>query len=345
MNANASRPVRRRPSARVRRRRALVLVIAGALAFGAVYLASGRSTPKRAVSKRSRSTGTEPAPLTRLEATPAVWQLPAPISRAVVVPDGRSMIVLGGLDGAQTSASGVVRVDAATGVSTTMGSLAFATHDAAGAVIGGKYFVFGGGEQVSVDTVQAVGSDGSAAIVGHLPQPRSDLSSVTIGSTVYLVGGYDGTTATREVLATTDGTTFRVVAQLPIGVRYAAVGAVGQTLYVFGGEWAGIESDAVQAIDTRTGRARIAGHLPAPLTEAVAVNFGGSLYVVGGRSRGVASAGILRFDPTTARFSRAGSLPSGVANAAIAVVGGSAYLVGGESTAPVSGVVVLTPTT
>jgi outer membrane protein assembly factor BamB len=322
----------------------LVILVVAAIALGVFRLTTSQSPTRGSASRHSSNTLPRRRPATHLEATPAVWQLAAPVSRAVALSDGRNMIVLGGLDASQTSASGVYRIDPTTGVSAAMGSLAFATHDAAGAVVGQRYFVFGGGEQVSVDTVQSVGSDGRAAIVAHLPQPRSDLAAARIGGTVYLVGGYDGTTATRDVLATSDGTTFRVVAQLPIGVRYPAVSAIGRRLYVFGGEWAGTESNAVQVVDSQTGRSSVAGHLPAPLTEASAVSLGGSVYVVGGRSRGAATAGILRFDPAKVRFSAAGSLPSPVANAAIVVIGQSAYLVGGEATAPVSGVVVLTRT-
>lgn len=284
-------------------------------------------------------------PVTHLDATPAVWQLAAPVSRAVALSDGHNVIILGGLDSSQSSASGVFRIDPSSGAAAPMGSLPFATHDAAGAVIQQRYFVFGGGEQQTVDTVQSVGPDGHAAVVAHLPQPRSDLASARIGSTVYLVGGYDGTAATRDVLATSDGTTFRVVGQLPIGVRYPAVSAVGARLYVFGGEWAGTESATVQVVDTQTGRSSVAGHLPAPRTAAAAVTLGGSVYVVGGRSGGVPTSSILRFDPTKIQFSAAGALPSPVANAAIVAVGNTAYLVGGEASAPVSGVVMLTQST
>ena len=45
---------------------------------------------------------------------------------------------------------------------------------------------------------------------GRLPQPRSDASAVVIGRTAYVVGGYDGTNADPHVLATTNGSTFRV---------------------------------------------------------------------------------------------------------------------------------------
>ena len=79
---------------------------------------------------------------------------------------------------------------------------------------------------------------------------------MTIGSSVYLVGGYDGTNPTRDVLVTTDGVQFRTVAQLPIGVRYPAVTALGDKVFVFGGELNGSQSSSVQEIDLPTLGAR-----------------------------------------------------------------------------------------
>src|SRR5207237_892922 len=151
----------------------------------------------------------------------------------------------GGLRGDQTTTSAVSRLDPSTGALTPAGSLAEATHDAAGGVINQQQIVFGGGAQRVSNAVQELHPNGPATIVGHLPRPRADLGAVTIGSTVYLVGGYDGTNGTRDVLATTDGRAFRTVAVLPTAVRYPAVAAVDNTIYVFGGEWAGNESNVL----------------------------------------------------------------------------------------------------
>ena len=67
---------------------------------------------------------------------------------------------------------------------------------------------------------------GAGAVAGQLPQPRSDLATTTVGRTDYIVGGYDGTTYDPSVLATTDGTHFTSVANLPVPVRYPAVVAL-----------------------------------------------------------------------------------------------------------------------
>ena len=238
-------------------------------------------------------------PVVHLLAASAGWQLPSPLSRAVAFSDGNGIIIAGGLDSGQNTVSTVVRIDANSGAATAAGSLAVPAHDAAGGVIGGQRYVFGGGAQHVSDVVQVLQPNGPSTVVGHLPQPRADLAAVTIGSSVYLVGGYDGTNATLAVLATSDGVQFRTVAQLPVGVRYPAVAAIGDKVFVFGGELNGSESSAVQEIDVHAGSARVIGDLPSPRTEAAAVQLGGSIYVAGGLAGGSASSDVLRFDPQT----------------------------------------------
>jgi outer membrane protein assembly factor BamB len=146
------------------------------------------------------------------------------------------------------------------------------------------------------------------------------------------------------VLATTNGTSFRTVARLAQPVRYPAVAALDGKLYVFGGEWNNVASKAIQVIDTATG-AEQTSTLPEARTQASAFTLGGAIYLTGGLVGSAPSADILRFDPRTQRFTAMGSLPNPVADAASAVADGVAYLVGGESNAPMSGIVVLQPTT
>jgi hypothetical protein len=75
-------------------------------------------------------------------------------------------------------------------------------------------------------------------VIGHLPVALSDLSAAVVGRTVYLVGGYDGNTPRPEIYATTDGRTFRTMAALPLGLRYAAVTVLGATAVIAGGQTA-----------------------------------------------------------------------------------------------------------
>ena len=186
--------------------------------------------------------------------TPAPYQLPSGLSREVVLPHGPDLLIAGGLTVRGTSTATVRRLNPATGSTTRMGRLAVPTHDAAGATVGGRTFVFGGGEQASVATVQevtgpaararAATTPGSPMVTGRLPRPRSDLTAVTQGGTTYLLGGYDGTTYDATVLATPDGRRFTVAARLPVPVRYPAVAVLGRQIWVFGGQTShGITND------------------------------------------------------------------------------------------------------
>jgi outer membrane protein assembly factor BamB len=280
----------------------------------------------------------------RIDASLSPALLPEPRSRAVAVPVGSSLYVAGGI-GAQQATMPDVFLFSSPSTVTTTAPLAVATHDAAAAAIGGRVLVFGGGAQAVNDVVQQSTGGGAFTIIGHLPAPRADFGAVTLGDTAYLVGGYDGTSPAQDVLATTDGTSFRTIARLATPVRYPALAARGQTIYVFGGEWNGVASSAVQAIDTATGQASNVGTLPSARTQASAFTLDGALYLAGGLDGGIPSADILRFDPTTGRFASVGSLPNPVADAASAVVGNTAYLVGGEASAPLSAIDVLRTTT
>ena len=285
------------------------------------------------------------SPSLALQVTPAPYQLPAAISRENVLADGARLLILGGLTSPSTSTDAVTALDPVTGATQAAGRLTAATHDAAGAMLGGRPFVFGGGTATSVATVQAVTPGHLAAVAGQLPSARSDLNGVTVGSVAYLVGGYDGTAESPSVLATGDGRHFRTAARLPVPVRYAAVAALGTQIWVFGGRTANGPTSAVQRIDPGTGRASVVGHLPQPVEGASAVTLDGQIYVAGGRVAAGPGAGasaslttsgsVLILDPGTGRLSPAGQLPVPVAYAGAAVAGGTAaggtaYLIGGN---------------
>ncbi len=264
----------------------------------------------------------------------APWQLPSPLSRLVVVPDGAGAILAGGLTPADTSTNEVSTLDLSTGRVHRVGTVPQGFHDAAGAVIAGRVVIFGGGSVASTSTVQEIAESGRhrSAVIGHLPQPRSDLSAVTLGGAVYLLGGYTGVTPLADVLRTTDGTTFTKVATLPVTVRYAAVAALGSSIWVFGGEHGATPTRAIQRIDPTTGTAKVVGRLPAARSDAVAMVIDGRVFVVGGRGpRGQALTEVDELNPSRARVRVVAKLPAPVADAASIVAGSTAYIIGGET--------------
>ena len=274
-----------------------------------------------------------------LQVRPAHYRLPVAVSGEAVSPDGRGLLVSGGLLADQSSSGAVIRVDPRTGRSVIAGHLAMPVHDAASAILGGRLIVFGGGTYASSAAVQRP-SPARGAVLGSLPAPRSDLLAVTEGATAYLAGGHSSGTYARTVLATTDGRHFRIVARLAVPVRYPGVVAAGGQLWIFGGLTPAGPVSTVQRVDLRTGRAWLAGRLPRPLAAAAAFALDGRIYVAGGLTPGssaggggtarlVTSSAVLRFDQARPSFAAAGTLPVPVAHAGVAVTRGVAYLVGG----------------
>ncbi|MHB1552837.1 MAG: Kelch repeat-containing protein [Acidimicrobiales bacterium] len=292
----------------------------------------------------------------------APWHLPSALSRAgaAALPGGR-VLLLGGLFASGGSSADVGVLDLETGALTSVATLASPTHDAGSAVLGGRAFLFGGGQAYPVATVEAVtlpggssASGGAGIVTGQLPQPRADDEAVTVAGTAYVVGGYDGATGDTAVLATQNGSSYSTVATLPVDVRYGAVAAAGGKIYVFGGETVpggttleystptpttspppGQQVALVQQIDPQTHTARVAGYLPRGVQGAAAFVLGGKLFLAGGDSNAPGtppSSGstIWSFDPSTGAFRLVGHLAAPVAYAAVVVEGGTAWLVGGE---------------
>ena len=239
------------------------------------------------------------------------------------------ILVLGGLDSLDVSTSAIVEISPALRPRRA-GVLREAKHDLAAVQLGGQTLIFGGGSASELDAVEALSAHNAGTRLGTLPSARSDLSTVSVGGAAYLLGGYDGIEPLADVLRTTDGSRFTTIGRLPVPFRYAAVVAIGEQIYAFGGELAnGADTDAIQQIDTRTGAARVIGHLPAAVSHASAVLLGGKIYVLGGRSHGVALRRIVVFDPVSGIARPAGRLPLAVTNAAAIESGSTGYLIGG----------------
>jgi outer membrane protein assembly factor BamB len=323
----------------------VVLAVGSLVAVLIGVLASSGTAPSRGVSDGHHPTpstahhagGPATAPVPAVEAGVLPWQLANPISREVVAPaaSGKGLIVAGGIEASGTTAAGVFTLDASSGALSQTGSLTTATHDAASASAAGGTLVIGGGGSSVSSQVQEIGAGGTAQALGVLPQPRADASAVSIGGSVYVVGGYDGRAPVGAVLATTDGKSFRTVATLADPVRYPAVAVLAGKIVLFGGlDAAGQPVGTIQEVDPAAGKARTVGTMPAALSGAIATEMGGVVYVAGGQGTGASASGaIWAFDPSSGRMLPAGALPVPVAYAGSASTGGRTYVVGGE-TAP-----------
>jgi hypothetical protein len=102
-------------------------------------------------------------------------------------------------------------------------------------------------------------------------------------------------------------------------------------LFVFGGQAAKGDTAAIQEIDLRSGRVRLAGQLPFPVSHASAVDLRNYIYILGGVSGGSTGRQIWSFDPGSGRVRGAGSLPRALSDTGTTTVGETVYLIGGEN--------------
>jgi hypothetical protein len=179
---------------------------------------------------------------------------------------------------------------------------------------------------------------------------------VTIGPTMYVLGGSSGTSLESAVLSTSDGTHFKTVATLPVPVSHPAAAALSGTIYLFGGEGVGGSLvDDIQSVDTTSGQAKVVGHMATPMAGGFAAVLGGNIYLAGGVMNTAAGAPqatavtqtsgqVWAFDPFIDGMLPAGTLPTPVAFGAVGVIGDRAWLIGGEvNGAPVSSVEMIEP--
>jgi N-acetylneuraminic acid mutarotase len=276
----------------------------------------------------------------RLAIRLSALRLPTPTTRAVAFASASGLVVVGGLTPGGTT-SRVIHVPIDGRAAFSAGRLVHPVHDAAGADLHGSMLVLGGGASTQQPWVQRVGIDGPSVVTGWLPVARADLGAVVAGSQLIVVGGGALGRADPRVLATTDGVRFRVVATLPVPVRYAAVAVAGSTILVLGGTSSAGDTAVIQAVDLGRGTAAVVGRLPQAMSHATALVVDGVLLVAGGRHGGRALDGVLEIDPTSFAARVAGRLPQAESDAAGVVMDGVAYLVGGEAAAPLTTVVTI----
>ncbi len=253
--------------------------------------------------------------------------------------------LLGGLDATDTSTARVILL-AARGVRRG-GLLPEPQHDAQGALLDGRVFVFGGGQFGSYDHILAYDpASERVSEAASLPAPTSDAAVAAIAGTAYVIGGYDGERALDTIVAWRPGEDARAVAALPHGLRYAAVAASGGRLVIAGGSQEEAATRAILSFDPSTGVVAQIGELPVAVTHATAVALGRYVYVLGGRGSAPGSqrAAVVAIDATTGHSLDDGSLPVGLSDACAVSSGERIWLIGGVSpTGTVASVLQLRP--
>ncbi len=177
----------------------------------------------------------------------------------------------------------------------------------------------------STDAVSVISRNGERT-TGRLPTAVHDAAAATLGRSVYLFGGGDGTRQHDEIVRVGRG----VVGRLPAPSSDQAAAAIGGTAYVVGGFTGSHWLDTIVAWSPGRG-ARIVAHLPSPVRYAAVTAAGGKLIVAGGSlPDGEASSRVLEYSPSSGVLRRLGRLPGPTTHAAAAELGGLAYVIGGR---------------
>ena len=135
---SAGRPARLASGATRRR----LFLVAGGLSLSLAAACSAGSEPApRHHAPAAHSPAPAPLPTASeplsLQITPAAYQLPSGISREVVLASGGRLLIIGGLDQRSVTTRVVTELNPVTGRAVRAGRLAAASHDAAGALLGG----------------------------------------------------------------------------------------------------------------------------------------------------------------------------------------------------------------
>jgi DNA-binding beta-propeller fold protein YncE len=207
-----------------------------------------------------------------LQITPAPYQLPAAVSREVVLPGDGGLLIIGGLRG--TSADAMTALDPVTGATrpadrppaapsdvTAAARLAVPVRYAAVATGAGHVWVFGG--QTAAGATSAIQridpATGAAAVVGHLPRPLQGAAAISLHGEIFVAGGTGGPAngpangpvngAASRTVYRFDPETLRTTSagELPVPVAYAGAAVTGNVGYLVGGEDRG---RAVPAVTT-----------------------------------------------------------------------------------------------
>jgi DNA-binding beta-propeller fold protein YncE len=336
-------PPERRPRRRVRKRRRILprlliaLVVVLGLGTVAAMLVRNETNTSAPVATKSGQSTTQAKPVAQPMQRDLVEKvtgsLPAALMDPSYVSSGGGIVLLGGLNAADTSVDTVIA--AAYHGSKVIARLPSVRHDTAAAAINRNIYVFGGGNGPSQlsDIVRVDPRAGRSTLIGHLPAASSDSTAAAIGGTAYIVGGYTGTRWLDTIVAYRPGQAAHVVAHLPQTIRYAAVTAVGNSLVIAGGSLEnGTASDAVLVYSPATRRVTKLGVLPAPTTHAAAAAIGGVAYVIGGRgaTTGTPTTAIVAIDVTHKKVRAAGQLQTARSDLAAANFGSRIIVVGGK---------------
>jgi len=165
-----------------------------------------------------------------------------------------------------------------------------------------------------------------------MPTERTEVAAATLGSRIYVVGGFDGGGDTVDAVEVYDArsNTWSKAKELPAPLHHAAAASYQGKLYVVGGYQEGwIPSNALFIYDPFTNNWHRAKDMPTPRGALTAQFIDGILYAVGGWN-GLPLKTNEAYDPSTDSWDAMAPMPTAREHLASGVVDGKLYVIGGR---------------
>jgi N-acetylneuraminic acid mutarotase len=212
-------------------------------------------------------------------------------------------------------------------------------HHAALAALGGKMYMSGGYEDLTLS--RPLNSAWSYDIAIHrwsriadMPETRAAHGMVSVGGRLYVIGGDSSTAEPASVLVydPTSDRWRRLTTRLPTLREHLCVVGVGDKIYALGGRWRGTNLNVVEVYDASSNSWMIAQPMPTARSGFAAGYLSGRVHVFGGESltslKTFAAHEI--YDPVLNSWSRIDSGgPASRHGVASAVIDGQWFVLGG----------------
>ena len=220
---------------------------------------------------------------------------------------------------------------------TSSGTLPTKAYQKAAAAVGTKIYLFGGYNSSTSGAVYITSikmfdtiTNSISTLSAVLPTKAYGISAVTVGTKIYLFGGYTGSAYlnTINVFDTVNNTISTLSTTLYKGDYGIAAAAVGTKIYLFGGSM----SDTISVFDTENNSiSTLSTKLPNVIGGAAAIPTNNKIYLFGGGKSIVSLLNtIYVFDVESSSLTLlTASLPAKTMDIAAGLVGTKIYLFGG----------------
>jgi hypothetical protein len=203
---------------------------------------------------------------------------------------------------------------------------------AAGAIIGDDFFYMSGEATGGARNVTAWRYNvptNSWSSIADLPDfGVSNTATGTVGSNVYLPGGWTGAVSVdRMAIYNSAGNTWSAGAAMPSISSAHSVASIGTDVYVVGGSATGAAGTSLYRYDTVGNSWSTLAAMPTARQYAAAVGIGGLLYVAGGNTTNLTTVEI--YNPGTNTWSAGPSMGTGRGGLALYDLNGNPYAVAG----------------